>query len=119
MNSLEKLKTLLSNDEITVKIGGLTNETTFPIVTIEVGESEETKHTIHDGTALYKPTYFISVHTQDYSTGFDLLNNIINDIKETTKLSMYLLHMKNFKPTFDETKNIYSFKSQFKEIKIS
>lgn len=118
MNSLEKLKTLLSNDELTVKVGGLTDETTFPVVTIESGESEETKHTIHDGTALYKPTYIVTVHSQNYSSGFDLLNSIIDDIKESTKQSMYLLHVKNFEPTYDETKNIYSFKSQFKEIKI-
>ena len=119
MNSLEKLKTLLSKDGRTIKIGTLIDENTFPLITIEVGDSEETEHAIKDNTAVYKPVYIISIYSQDYNNGYDLLNNVISEIKDSTKQSMFILHTKTFESIYDSNKNIYAFKAQFKEIKIN
>lgn len=119
MNSLQKLKTLLSKEDRTIKIGALRDETTFPIITIETGESDETEHYIYDNTAIYKPVYNISVYSNNYEIGYDLLDNLINEIKDSEKQSMYILHTKTFESVYDENKNLYTFKAQFKEIKIN
>lgn len=119
MNSLQKLKTLLSKEDRTIKIGTLTDETSYPIITIEVGDSELTEHSIKDNTAIYKPVYNISVHSQDYTVGYDLLESVISEVKDSTKQSMYIIHTKTFESVYDSEKNLYTFKAQFKEIKMN
>ena len=109
----------MSKDTRNVKLGTLVDETNFPLITLEIGESEETEYSLKDKVAVYKPIYLISVYSQDYANGFDLLNTLIEELKGLATQGMYVLHTRTFESTYDSNKSLYKFKAQFKEIKIN
>jgi|AGTN01.1.fsa_nt_gi hypothetical protein len=118
MNSLEKLNALLSGDGRIIKYGVLTEEEDALLISLQIGESEATKNSIGDRSAAFFPTLIVGVYSSDYLAGFDLIEQIKNEIKLAGKDNLKIFHFKDMASEYVSEKQKYLFKSLFREIQI-
>lgn len=118
MNALEKLNALLSKDGRQIKYGAVTAETTFPLITLSIGESLSSSGHLGDSKAVTYPIIVVGVVSEDYMQGYNLSEQIKSEIKAAQKATLAISYISDLESEYNKETNNYTIKSKYKIINI-
>lgn len=116
MNNLQKIGGLLAKEGRTIVYGIPQTVTADNIVSLSVGESDDSVRSLYDKRGVGYTVLEADVYATDYISGYDLLLTVKNEIENAVKSTVRIIFKRFPASEYDERLQRHVLRSQYKII---